>query len=77
MPLYQFNYLSRPGACEIVDAEGPDDAEDLARRRLLFSDPGFTIAILSEGVELTRITQRPTTKKAPALPPEPSSFWQL
>lgn len=64
MPMYQLNYLSRPGACEIVDAEGPEDAEDLARRRLLFSEPGFAIAILFQGVELNRVTQR---SKAPGM----------
>lgn len=58
MPVYQLNYLSRPGAHEIVDVEGPDEAEDMARRRLLFSEPGFAIAILFEGVELNRVTQR-------------------
>ncbi|RZJ04949.1 MAG: hypothetical protein EON89_05985 [Brevundimonas sp.] len=58
MPRYQLNYLSRPGAHEVVDADTPDDAEDLARRRLLFSEPGFAIAILFEGVELNRIIQR-------------------
>lgn len=55
--MYQLNYLSRPGAHEIVDVEGPDEAEDMARRRLLFSEPGFAIAILFEGVELNRVTQ--------------------
>jgi hypothetical protein len=58
VPKYQFNYLSRPDAREIVDAQGPDEAEDMARRRLLFSEPGFAIAILFEGVELNRVTQR-------------------
>lgn len=56
--MYQLNYLSRPGAHEIVEVEGPDEAEDMARRRLLFSEPGFAIAILFEGVELNRVTQR-------------------
>lgn len=60
--MYQLNYLSRPGAHEIVEVEGPDEAEDMARRRLLFSEPGFSIAILFEGVELNRVTQR---SKAP------------
>lgn len=58
MPMYQLTYLCRPGVAEIVDADGPDEAEELARRRLLFSEPGFAIAILFEGVELNRITQR-------------------
>ncbi|MEJ6789153.1 hypothetical protein BrevBR_06340 [Brevundimonas sp. BR2-1] len=62
VPVYQLNYLSRPGAHEIVDVEGPDEAEDMARRRLLFSEPGFAIAIVFEGVELNRVTQR---SKAP------------
>ncbi|MGZ9114349.1 MAG: hypothetical protein ACXW3K_06975 [Brevundimonas sp.] len=82
MPMYQLNYLSRPGAAEIVDAEDPDEAEDLARRRLLFSEPGFAIAILFEGVELNRVTQRskvpasraPSSKRAvqsPGRDPQP------
>lgn len=64
VPKYQFNYLSRPGAHEIVDVEGPDEAEDMARRRLLFSEPGFAIAILFEGVELNRVTQRSKRPRA-------------
>lgn len=58
MPMYQLNYLCRPGVAEIVDADSPDEAEELARRRLLFSEPGFAIAIVFEGVELNRVTQR-------------------
>ena len=64
MPMYQLNYLSRPGAHEIVEVEGPDEAEDMARRRLLFSEPGFAIAILFEGVELNRVTQRSKTPRS-------------
>ena len=63
MRMYQLRYLARPLVAETVDAEGPDEAEDLARRRLLFSEPGFAIAILFEGVELNRVTQR--SKAAP------------
>lgn len=66
VPKYQFNYLSRPDAREIVDAEGPDEAEDMARRRLLFSEPGFAIAILFEGHELSRVTQRPKVLRSRA-----------
>ena len=70
MPIYQLRYLARPGAAEVVDAEDPDEAEDLARRRLLFSEPGFAIAILFEGVELNRVVQR--SKAGPRLfdPPQ-------
>jgi len=58
MPSFQLQY---PGAqrAETISADTPEDAEDLARRRLLFRDPGFVIAILFEGVELSRVVQRP------------------
>lgn len=67
MPVYQLSYLCGSGASEVIVAEGPDEAEDLARRRLLFSEPGFTIAILFEGVELGRVTQR-SPRRSPRLP---------
>lgn len=67
MPKYQFSYLSRPDAHEVVDADGPDEAEDMARRRLLFSEPGFAIAILFEGVELNRVIQRSKRPRPHAL----------
>lgn len=63
MPQYELRYLCGRDVHEIVDAPDPDEAELLARRRLLFTDPGFAIAILCEGVELNRVTQR---SKAPA-----------
>ena len=63
MPQYELRYLCGPDVHEIVDVPDPDEAEVLARRRLLFTDPGFAIAILCEGVELSRVTQR---SKAPA-----------
>lgn len=59
MARYQLKYLSSSGATETIEAADPDEAEDMARLRLLFSEPGFSIAILSEGCELRRVTQRP------------------
>lgn len=59
MPRYQLQYLSSAGAIETVEAADPDEAEDLARLRLLFSEPGLSIAIVREGAELRRVTQRP------------------
>lgn len=59
MPRYQLKYLSSSGATETVEAADPDEAEDLARLRLLFSEPGFAIAIVCDGCELRRVTQRP------------------
>lgn len=58
MPRYELRYLCGRDVREIVDVSDPDEAELLARRRLLFSEPGFAIAILCEGVELNRVTQR-------------------
>lgn len=58
MPQYELRYLCGRDVREIVDVPDPDEAELLARRRLLFTDPGFAIAILCEGVELYRVTQR-------------------
>jgi hypothetical protein len=43
----------------MIDAADPDAAEDLARMRLMFSEPGMAIAIVCEGAELRRVTQRP------------------
>ena len=59
MPRYQLKYLSSIDAMETVEAADPDEAEDLARLRLLFSEPGLAIAIVREGFELRRITQQP------------------
>ena len=59
MPRYQLKYPSATGAMETVEAADPDEAEDLARMRLLFSEPGFAIAICCDGSELRRVTQRP------------------
>ena len=59
MPRYQLQYLSSAGAIETVEAADPDEAEDLARLRLLFSEPGLSIAIVREGAELRRVPQRP------------------
>ncbi len=59
MPLYQLKYICPTEASETVDAADPDAAEDLARMRLLFSEPGLAIAIVCEGSELRRVTQRP------------------
>lgn len=58
MPSFQLKYLGA-GRAETIRADTPEDAEDLARRRLLFRDPGFAIAILFEGIELSRVIQRP------------------
>jgi hypothetical protein len=58
MPRYQLRYLARPGAAETIEASDPENAKDLARLRLLFREPGFTIAVMLDGVELTRVTQR-------------------
>jgi hypothetical protein len=59
MPRYQLKYLSSSVATETIDAADPDEAEDLAKLRLLFSEPGFAIAIVCDGSELRRVTQRP------------------
>lgn len=59
MPRYQLRYICPTGATETVEAADPDEAEDLARMRLLFSEPGLAIAIVCDGSELRRITQRP------------------
>lgn len=74
MPVYQLSYLCGSGASEVIVAESPDEAEDMARRRLLFREPGFTIAILFEGVELGRVTQR-ALARAPRLSAyDPTAF---
>ena len=59
MPRYQLKYPSSTGAMETVEAADPHEAEDLARMRLLYSEPGFAIAICCDGSELRRVTQRP------------------
>jgi len=59
MPRYQLKYLSSADAMETIEAVDADEAEDMARLRLLFSEPGLAIAIVCEGSELRRITQRP------------------
>lgn len=59
VPRYQLRYICPTEATETIDAADPDAAEDLARMRLLFSEPGLAIAIVCEGSELRRITQRP------------------
>ena len=59
MPRYQLRYSGPATAMETVEAADPDEAEDLARLRLLFSEPGMTIAILIGGEELRRVIQRP------------------
>jgi hypothetical protein len=58
MPSFQLKYLGAHST-ETVSADTPEDAEALARRRLLFRDPGFAIAVLFEGIELSRVIQRP------------------
>ena len=58
MPLYQLKYLSTASA-ETIDAEDAEEAEAQARRRLLFRDPGFAIAVMAEGRELCRVIQKP------------------
>jgi len=65
MPRYQLKYICATETTEIIEAADPDEAEDLARMRLLFSEPGLAIAIVCEGSELRRVTQGPR----PALPP--------
>lgn len=52
-------YLGPAEAVETVEAGSPEDAEDLARMRLLFSEPGLAIAVISDGQEVCRVTQRP------------------
>ncbi len=59
MAQYQLRYLARAGVVETIEAHDPDEAEALARLRLLFREPGFTIAIVSDGRELRRVIQRP------------------
>jgi len=58
MPSFQLKYLGAHST-ETVSAATPEDAEDLARQRLLFRDPGFAIAVVYEGVELSRVIQKP------------------
>jgi len=58
MPLYQLKYLST-AAAETIEVEDAEEAEAQARRRLLFRDPGFAIAVLAEGRELCRVIQKP------------------
>ncbi len=59
MASFELRYLKRWGVREIVDADEVEMAEELARRRLLFQEPGFAIAVVFQGVELTRVVQRP------------------
>lgn len=70
MPPYELRYLCGRDVREIVDVSDPEEAELLARRRLLFSEPGFAIAILCEGVELTRVTQRSKQPISRYYPPD-------
>jgi len=65
VPRYQLKYICPTAATETIDAADADAAEDLARMRLLFSEPGLAIAIVSEGSELRRVTQRP--RPAPSI----------
>lgn len=58
MPHYQLLYSGFRSASEFIDADDDEEAEDLARRRLLFHEPGFTIAVCRDGVELRRLVQR-------------------
>lgn len=62
MPQYELRYLCGQGVREIVDVPDPEEAEYLANQRLLFSEPGFAIAVIHEGVELSRVIQRPKAK---------------
>lgn len=64
MPQYELRYLCDQGVCEIVDVPDPEEAEYQANQRLLFSEPGFAIAVVYEGVELTRVMQRSKAKKS-------------
>lgn len=57
MPRSQLRYLGACKASESIDAEDVEEAESLARMRLLFHDPGFAIAVMLEGVELSRLVQ--------------------
>lgn len=59
MPRYQLKYICPSEATEMIDAADPDEAEELARLRLLFSEPGLAIAVVCDGSELRRVTQRP------------------
>lgn len=59
MASFELRYLKRRGVREIVEADDVEMAEELARRRLLFQEPGFAIAVVFQGVELTRVVQRP------------------
>lgn len=52
-------YLGPDDVVETIEAVDPDAAEDLARMRLLFSEPGLAIAIVHQGAELRRVTQQP------------------
>ena len=65
MPRYQLKYICSTGATETIDAADPDAAEDLARMRLLFSEPGLAIAIVCDSSELRRVTQRPPPRATP------------
>ena len=57
MPTFQLRYSGPADAIETVEAECKEEAKDLARRRLLFSEPGLAIAIMSDGQELDRVIQ--------------------
>lgn len=72
MALYQLQYLSG-AARELIDAVDEDEAEDLARRRLLFSEPGFGIAVMQNGIELVRVMQLPkrTRRQGTGVPTAP------
>jgi hypothetical protein len=62
MARYQLRYLSA-AAMETIDVEDADEAERVARLRLLFREPGFAIAVLSDGHELLRLIQGARTPR--------------
>lgn len=64
MASFQLKYLTRRGAFETVHARDADEAEELARRRLLFREPGFAIAVCFEGIELSRLIQRAPVRRS-------------
>ena len=65
MPCYQLRYAGFRSVSEVFDAVDDEEAEHLAMRRLLFHEPGFTIAVCRDGVELSRLVQQTRHDQVP------------
>ena len=63
MARLQLRYLTTP-AVETIDAEDLDEANELARMRLLFREPGFGIAVYRDDQEVSRLVQEPKGGRA-------------